>query len=228
MSSDDGFQFKIDRIRAPHSKPEMIESLKRFAAVRGAQPLEMRDYDAWEGRLLRSETIRLHFGGWGKALQAAGLRATRSCNLDLREMVDAFKNCWRDHRAVPSRKQLELYLDRHNCPFRWKSYLNVWGGLQRLAKLVVEVQNGNLPESQLYVREQHKKQRHPISLRDRTTVLKRDDYRCAKCGASSKMDKSIRLHVDHIIPVSKGGSNTLQNLQTLCSECNLGKSNRDD
>jgi hypothetical protein len=228
MEKDDHFEFKVDRIRAPHSKPEMIESLKRFAAVCGSESLEMRDYDAWEDRLLRSETIRRHFGGWGKALQEAGLRATRSCHLDLKAMVTGFKDCWREHRAVPSRKQLEVYLEKHKCPFRWKSYLNVWGGLQRLAKLVVEVQNGNLPEAHLYVRAPHKRQRHPISLRDRTTVLKRDGYRCAKCGACSKTDRSVRLEVDHIIPVSKGGNNSLGNLQTLCSECNLGKSNQDD
>lgn len=76
MNKDGQFEFRIDRIRTPHSKPEMIESLKRFAAVRGSQSLEMRDYDAWEERLLHSETISRHLGGWGKALQAAGLRAT--------------------------------------------------------------------------------------------------------------------------------------------------------
>jgi hypothetical protein len=228
MNKDGQFEFRIDRIRTPHSKAEMIESLKRFAAVRGSQSLEMRDYDAWEERPLHSETISRHFGGWGKALQAAALRATGKCNLDLKEMVAAFKRCWREHRAVPSRKQLELYLDKHNCPFRWKSYLNVWGGLQRLAKLVVDVQNGSIPESQLCVRTQHKRHRHPISLRDRTNVLKRDGYRCIKCAACSKTGKSVRLEVDHIIPVSKGGDNHLENLQTLCSDCNLGKSNQDD
>jgi 5-methylcytosine-specific restriction endonuclease McrA len=34
-----------------------------------------------------------------------------------------------------------------------------------------------------------------------------------------------RLHIDHIVPWSKGGETALENLETLCSECNLGKSN---
>ncbi|MBK7813151.1 MAG: HNH endonuclease [Rhodocyclaceae bacterium] len=35
------------------------------------------------------------------------------------------------------------------------------------------------------------------------------------------------LHVDHIVPQSLGGANSLDNYQTLCDTCNIGKSNRD-
>ncbi len=57
----------------------------------------------------------------------------------------------------------------------------------------------------------------------RYQVLKRD-RRCRLCGAGP--DDSV-LHVDHIIPRSRGGSNDLDNLQVLCQVCNLGKSNTD-
>ena len=56
----------------------------------------------------------------------------------------------------------------------------------------------------------------------RFKVLKRDNYRCRICGASSK--DGVHLHVDHIIPLAKGGKTTLDNLQTLCERCNMGKS----
>lgn len=56
----------------------------------------------------------------------------------------------------------------------------------------------------------------------RHEVFKRDGYRCVECGA--RVDDGATLHIDHIIPVSKGGSNELDNLQTLCSDCNLNKS----
>lgn len=58
----------------------------------------------------------------------------------------------------------------------------------------------------------------------RYDVLKRDGFRCVLCGMSSA-DGAI-LHVDHIIPVSKGGKSEMDNLRTLCERCNLGKSNK--
>jgi 5-methylcytosine-specific restriction endonuclease McrA len=57
----------------------------------------------------------------------------------------------------------------------------------------------------------------------RVDVLRRDNYRCVFCGVSAK---KAELQIDHVIPFSQGGSNTINNLQTLCSDCNLGKSNR--
>ena len=59
----------------------------------------------------------------------------------------------------------------------------------------------------------------------RYQVLKRDNFKCCACGASPAKDPSVELHIDHILPFSKGGETTLENLQTLCSKCNLGKSN---
>jgi hypothetical protein len=58
----------------------------------------------------------------------------------------------------------------------------------------------------------------------RAKVLARDRYRCRHCGISA--DLGAVLHVDHIIPISRGGTSDLGNLQTLCQDCNLGKSNR--
>tara|TARA_R110000751_G_scaffold307812_1_gene431854 strand:- start:35076 stop:35648 length:573 start_codon:yes stop_codon:yes gene_type:complete len=52
-------------------------------------------------------------------------------------------------------------------------------------------------------------------------VIKRDGWRCRACGFS--VQDGAALHVDHIIPVSKGGLTEKKNLQTLCTVCNLGK-----
>lgn len=65
-----------------------------------------------------------------------------------------------------------------------------------------------------------KKTTEPVGLSKRYAVLKRDGFQCVACGATGK---DARLEVDHIIPRSKGGSNDMSNLQTLCFECNRGK-----
>lgn len=72
-------------------------------------------------------------------------------------------------------------------------------------------------------KEKAQKSRDP-SPRLRFEVLVRDKFTCRFCGASPNKDPSVTLHIDHIMPWSKGGKTTLSNLQTLCSICNLGKS----
>ena len=54
----------------------------------------------------------------------------------------------------------------------------------------------------------------------REAVFIRDDFTCRFCG-----QRGGRLNADHIKPFSKGGESTKDNLQTLCSDCNLGKGN---
>ncbi len=61
-----------------------------------------------------------------------------------------------------------------------------------------------------------------VSQRVRFEVLKRDGFRCVYCGATAN---DAQLHVDHIIPSSRGGSDDPANLVTSCDRCNLGKSN---
>ena len=69
-----------------------------------------------------------------------------------------------------------------------------------------------------------KRNTRTISDKLRYQVLKRDNFKCCACGASPAKEPSVELHIDHIIPWSKGGETTLENLQTLCSKCNIGKS----
>ncbi|WP_278523477.1 HNH endonuclease [Methanobrevibacter arboriphilus] len=57
----------------------------------------------------------------------------------------------------------------------------------------------------------------PVSKKKRNKIFKRDGYQCLKCGTRKD------LTIDHITPRSKGGSNELKNLQTLCRNCNIKK-----
>ena len=58
----------------------------------------------------------------------------------------------------------------------------------------------------------------------RYDVLRRDGFRCVRCGRGR--EDGVKLHVDHIVPVSRGGKSTMDNLQTLCEDCNCGKGNK--
>lgn len=51
----------------------------------------------------------------------------------------------------------------------------------------------------------------------REAVLERDGYECRECGSTNN------LEVDHVIPISEGGSHDLDNLQTLCHACHTKK-----
>lgn len=63
--------------------------------------------------------------------------------------------------------------------------------------------------------------RRAVSKKIRLLILERDGYRCCLCGRTAKETK---LEVDHKKPVAKGGTDSLNNLWTLCIDCNRGKS----
>ncbi len=65
--------------------------------------------------------------------------------------------------------------------------------------------------------------RKPVTYGDYLKLLWTTPLRCAKCG---KEPPSVKLHIDHIIPVSLGGSSKRLNIQFLCMECNLKKYNK--
>lgn len=52
----------------------------------------------------------------------------------------------------------------------------------------------------------------------RTRIFKRDNYTCQYCG-----ERGVKIECDHVIPVSKGGSSTDDNLKTACFKCNRSK-----
>ena len=67
-------------------------------------------------------------------------------------------------------------------------------------------------------------QRHLMTDSIRYDVMRRDNFRCVLCGATA--DDGVKLHVDHIFPVSRGGKTEMSNLRTLCERCNMGKSDK--
>jgi len=69
-------------------------------------------------------------------------------------------------------------------------------------------------------------QRALMTAKLRTYIKARDNYACRSCGVSVAAEPHLLLEVDHIVPVSKGGMSTEDNLQTLCWRCNRAKSSK--
>ena len=115
------------------------------------------------------------------------------------------------------------------------TYEKRFGGWRYALNAFVDYINGNdslvdvpnhCPQN-IHTKDDNHRTSRTISPRTRFLVLKRDNFKCCSCGASPAKDPSVEFHVDHIIPWSKGGETIVDNLETLCSKCNIGKSNID-
>lgn len=71
-----------------------------------------------------------------------------------------------------------------------------------------------------------REQRMLMTKKLREFIKTRDNFTCCNCGNSIHIEPNLLLEIDHIIPVSKGGQTTEDNLQTLCWKCNRAKSNK--
>ncbi|OGT35282.1 MAG: hypothetical protein A3F11_10150 [Gammaproteobacteria bacterium RIFCSPHIGHO2_12_FULL_37_14] len=79
---------------------------------------------------------------------------------------------------------------------------------RKISNLITVIENKSTPNN---------RKRIPDDVQ--IAVFSRDNGQCVKCSAQSE------LHFDHLIPVSKGGSDTVENIQILCRACNQRKSN---
>ena len=82
----------------------------------------------------------------------------------------------------------------------------------------------NMTPEQIAHRDFMAEQRRLMTDSLRYDIMRRDNFRCQLCGMTAK--DGVKLHVDHIVAVSKGGKTEPSNLRTLCERCNLGKSDK--
>jgi len=67
------------------------------------------------------------------------------------------------------------------------------------------------------------KSRRVVSKKNREKIFERDGYKCLSCGN----DWKYKLTIDHVIPLTLGGKNNLDNYQTLCTKCNVKKGTKE-
>ena len=68
---------------------------------------------------------------------------------------------------------------------------------------------------------QNKERLNKSKIQTRFKTLMKFNFTCQYCGRKAP---EVILHIDHIVPKSKGGRGTMDNLTVACFECNMGKS----
>ena len=203
-------------------KNHVIADLKRVSQAIGRDSLSMKEYDD-QGEYSSSAVLR-RFGSWNMALKEAGLNGRNEFHTD-EEMFRNLENVWIRKGRQPRRREMN---DKAVSSISSGTYLRKFGrwsnALRRFVEYINAVDEASLSTDSMLNTKRHKTARD-INLRLRFKVLRRDNFKCCSCGASPAKDPRVELHVDHIFPWSKGGETVLENLQTLCSKCNGGKSN---
>lgn len=201
-----------------YSDEEIIEDVLAVKRRLGVDLLTGRDY--YKHGKFGSKAIVAHFGSWGKLADKLGMKkAAVHVQHTPQELFGMMKALWDEKGGRPSMAEF-LRRSGHTQKYifarfkswtdfllQFKAYANKGG---KSLSPIVSVKPSIGPRV--------------IRRKLRYEVLKRDNFTCVLCGAKSP---AVELHVDHIVPYSKGGKTELSNLRTLCSKCNLGRGNSD-
>jgi len=216
-------KFKIDFLES-YTREDIKKELRRISKIVGGRPLTKKDIQKY-GRV-SYQTIHKKCGGLSKAVIAAGLKPNICHDVTNKQLLDSLIDLWSQTLSKEGRRPQRRDLKRYNIPSSGDTYYRRFGSWKKALiaaynsvgqeETIAEVQKGIVPEATT-------PQRSDISIRKRFLVFKRDEFTCVMCERSGR---GVKLEVDHKIPLSKGGTDDLDNLQTLCFECNRGK--RDD
>ena len=249
--SDFKFEFGRSQI-SKISREKVIAELEKAAKHFDYIDFKQDDFDKIAD--ISAYKVYREFGSWENALQflAEHLKkqgidfkiTTRRSSYSVQELFNEMERIWMQLGHRPSRDEWTA----SNPKISYDSIYRRFGSWTDACLKFIEYKSGGtIPE----VIETHEETRKPqadhievnkknekgevrilektrtVPLSVRIKVLSRDNFRCIYCGKSPATDVGTKLHIDHIIPFSKGGTNTAENLQTLCEECNLGKSDRE-
>lgn len=213
--------FELARIHnTPVSDEELLADLKHVSEISQTKKVTQKTYS--ELGKYNAGTVKRRFSTWNKALKLADLTISNENNIADEKLFENILVLWQHYGRQPRLAELAFSPSTiSHGPYkrRFSSWISA-------LEHFVEYANANDSLAPKIISPRSAKQtgRDP-SLRLRFKVMLRDNFICQHCGASPAKQLGVELHIDHIIPWSKGGETTLENLQTLCSTCNLGKSN---
>lgn len=215
------------------SDDELLADMRRVAEHLGRETITIAEYT--KDGLGHSSTIQRRFGSWFKALEQAGLQPSRApIGINNEELFENLQDIWIKLGRQPSYSEVRAPSSKYSVG----TYENRFGSWSNALQMFVEWANSGEPSAPDALSEQHhplprvavsqKRTNREISERMRFRILVRDGFTCRACGASPLKTIGTELHVDHVIPWSKGGETVDDNLETKCSRCNLGKGNAFD
>jgi len=210
---------------------EIIDELKRISKHIGKTELSKAEFD--DNSEISSYTIYRRFGSWSKGLELAGLEPAHRYYTEL-EYFENLLTVWTHYGRQPLYREMDISPSKITSG-AYEARFGKWSSaLQAFVDYINNDEKTNVEQQQIEVQITENKKtitpedKRSISLGLRYNVLSRDRFKCVKCGNSPSTDINCKLHIDHIVPFSKGGLTTFENLQTLCNNCNLGKGNRYD
>ena len=215
--------FQLSRVSGqPVSDAELLADLCRVAQLLGATTVSQPKYA--EHGSYDVTTVARRFASWNKALITAGLSLSNEIDISDERLFENLLVFWQCRGRQPRRSELSV----PPSTVSQSPYNRRFGSWTASLDAFVNYANGSVVEpstNQSGAETARRTTGRDPSLRLRWHVLQRDRFSCCACGASPALTPGIELHVDHKVPWSKGGETVLENLQALCSVCNLGKSN---
>lgn len=212
--------FHFENTKSNPTNNDLVADLRRVANHLGTSHVPQNTYRKLGA--YSSTVMKTRFGSWNKALAAAGLVTQHRSDLTTEELLDNIIAVWAALGRQPRKREMTKPLSK----FTADPYITRFGGWLPAMRAFVEYANADskvIPDNHPTRRVISRGSRDP-SLRLRFRVMLRDHFRCRNCGRSPATQLGLVLHVDHIEPWANGGATTYENLQTLCSDCNLGKS----
>lgn len=203
---------------------DLLNDLRYCAAELSRDTLTAIEYS--EKGTYGVNTFLRRFKSWNAALEAAGLSAPNRQNIRDEELFENIAAVWTCLGRQPVGKDMEKSAGISSISLgTYEKRFTSWNNA--LLMFSAYLSDGKVILSSTEARAETKTTRRTsrkVNWRLRAQVLIRDNCICRMCGASPAKDPSVNLHADHIRPWSKGGETVLENLQTLCEKCNVGKS----